>query len=153
MTDVAWRHALRRYMVASLLGHAIWEVVQLPLFTLWHDEPPRQVVIATLHCLAGDLAIASTVLVAALIFAGQQNWPSRDAGRVAALVLLLGIAYTGWSEYSNAIVKRTWSYTPAMPLVPWLGIGITPLLQWLIVPSLALLAASRTPSRVTGSAR
>ncbi len=153
MTDGVWQHALRRYMVASLLGHAIWEVAQLPLYTLWHEATARQVAVATLHCLGGDLAIASTVLVAALVLAGHQNWPGRYAGRVAALVLLLGIAYTGWSEYSNAIVKRTWSYTPAMPLVPWLGIGITPLLQWLIVPSFALLVASRTTSRVTASAR
>ena len=58
-------------------------------------------------------------------------------------MLTFGGAYTGWSEYSNAILRQTWTYTSAMPLVPWLGIGITPLLQWLIIPVLALRAASR----------
>lgn len=153
MIEAIWLSALRRYMATSLLGHAAWEVVQLPLFTLWHEAPPRDVAIATLHCLGGDLAIASTVLVAALVLAGKQNWPSKDAGRVAALVLLFGIAYTSWSEYSNAILRKTWAYTDAMPLVPWLNIGITPLFQWLIVPLLALLAAAWTPSRTGRSAR
>ena len=151
MTGTTWLHALRRYMVASLLGHAIWEVAQLPLFTLWHEAPPREVAIATLHCLGGDLAIASTVLVAVLVSAGKHDWPNCDAGRVAALVILLGVAYTGWSEYSNAILRKTWSYTDAMPLVPWINIGITPLFQWLIVPSIALLAAGWTPRRTGGS--
>ena len=143
MTNAAWLSAVRRYMAVSLLGHAVWEVVQLPLFTLWQDAPPWTVAFAALHCLGGDLAIASTVLVAALVLAGRHDWPSGGAARVAVLVLTFGGAYTGWSEYSNAIVRQTWTYTSAMPLVPWLGIGVTPLLQWLIIPALALRAASR----------
>lgn len=143
MTNAAWLSAVRRYMAVSLLGHAVWEVVQLPLFTLWQDAPPWTVAFATLHCLGGDLAIASTVLVAALVLAGRHDWPSGGAARVAVLVLTFGGAYTGWSEYSNAIVRQTWTYTSAMPLVPWLGIGVTPLLQWLVIPALALRAASR----------
>lgn len=143
MTNTAWLSAVRRYMAVSLLGHAVWEVVQLPLFTLWQEAPPWTVAFAALHCLGGDLAIASTVLVAALALAGRHDWPGGGAGTVAALVLTFGGAYTGWSEYSNAILRQTWTYTSAMPLVPWLGIGITPLLQWLIIPVLALRAASR----------
>lgn len=143
MTHVPWLPAVRRYMAASLLGHAIWEVVQLPLFTLWHEAPPATVAFAVLHCLGGDFAIASTALVAALVLAGPQNWPSGGARNVALLVLFFGGVYTGWSEYSNAIVRQTWTYTSAMPLVPWLGIGVTPLLQWIFVPMVALAAASR----------
>lgn len=143
MTHAPWLSAVRRYMAASLLGHAVWEVLQLPLFTLWHEASPWTIAFATLHCLGGDLAIASTVLVAALAQVGRHNWPSNSAGSVAALVLTFGGGYTGWSEYSNAILKQTWTYTSSMPLVPWLGIGVTPLLQWLIIPVLALRAASR----------
>lgn len=143
MTNATWLPAVRRYMAISLLGHAIWEVAQLPLFTLWYEAPPQAVAFAALHCLGGDLAIASTVLVAALVLAGLQDWPSGGAKSVAMLVLTFGAAYTGWSEYNNALVKQTWTYTSAMPLVPWLDIGVTPLLQWLIIPALALRAASR----------
>lgn len=143
MTGTAWLPALRRYLMSSLLGHAVWEVVQLPLFTLWHEAPPRQIAFAVLHCLGGDLVIATTVLVGTLFVVGRDNWPGEGAGRVALLVIALGVAYTGWSEYSNAILRKTWTYAGIMPLVPWLGIGITPLLQWLIIPSLALRSVSR----------
>lgn len=130
-------------MAVSLLGHAVWEVLQFPLFTLWREAPPWTVAFAALHCLGGDLAIASTVLVAALVLTGRHDWPKDGAVRVAVFVLTFGGAYTAWSEYSNAIVRQTWTYTGAMPLVPWLGIGVTPMMQWLIVPALALRAASR----------
>jgi hypothetical protein len=51
--------------------------------------------------------------------------------------IILGIAYTILSEWLNVEIRRRWSYTPAMPVIPWIGTGLTPLLQWLIVPGLA----------------
>jgi hypothetical protein len=52
--------------------------------------------------------------------------------------LILGAAYTIFSEWLNVEIRHSWSYTAAMPVLPWLGTGLTPLLQWLIVPALAL---------------
>jgi len=52
--------------------------------------------------------------------------------------IVLGAGYTIFSEWLNVEIRRTWSYTAAMPVVPFIGTGLTPLLQWLIVPSLAL---------------
>jgi len=52
--------------------------------------------------------------------------------------IILGAGYTIFSEWLNVEIRRTWSYTASMPVVPFLGTGLTPLLQWLIVPGLAL---------------
>jgi hypothetical protein len=52
--------------------------------------------------------------------------------------IVLGAGYTIFSEWLNVAVRRSWSYTAAMPVVPFLGTGLTPLLQWLIVLSMAL---------------
>ena len=49
-----------------------------------------------------------------------------------------GAAYTIFSEWPNVEIRRSWSYTTAMLVLPWLGTGLMPLLQWLIVPGLAL---------------
>jgi hypothetical protein len=142
MDHAPWLSALRRYLIASVAGHAAWEVLQLPLFTLWREGTPRQIAFATLHCLAGDLVIATSVLVAMLAFVGKPAWPRVSTVPVALGVLLMGTTYTAWSEFNNAIIKQTWSYTDAMPLVPMLKVGVTPILQWLLVPALALWAAS-----------
>jgi len=52
--------------------------------------------------------------------------------------IALGAAYTVFSEWLNVEIRRSWSYAASMPVVPFLGTGLTPLLQWLIVPGLAL---------------
>jgi hypothetical protein len=93
MMNAGWLSAIRRCSADSLLGHAVWEVVQLPLFTLWQEAPLRTVAIAALHCLGGDLAIASAVLVAAPALAGRHDWPSVGTARVAVLVIIFGCAY------------------------------------------------------------
>ena len=57
------------------------------------------------------------------------------AGSIA--VVAFGMAYTVISEWYNVYQARNWAYAPAMPLV--FGIGLAPLLQWLVVPVATLL--------------
>jgi hypothetical protein len=52
--------------------------------------------------------------------------------------ILLGLCYTVFSEWLNTQARQSWSYTEAMPLLPPLGTGLTPFLQWLIVAGIAL---------------
>lgn len=142
MSDLNWLSAIRRYLLTSLLGHAVWEVLQLPLFTLWLEAPTKQIAFATLHCLGGDLVIATSALIGALVIFGRPGWPQVHALPVALTVLCICISYTAWSEYNNALIKRVWTYTDVMPLLPVIKVGVTPMLQWLVVPILALLASS-----------
>jgi len=51
--------------------------------------------------------------------------------------IVLGVAYTTWSEWLNVEVWRNWSYTATMPVLPWIGTGLVPVLQWLVVPGIA----------------
>ena len=63
---------------------------------------------------------------------------------MAFTAIILGAAYTILSEWLNVEIWRSWSYTAAMPVLPLVGTGLTPLLQWLIVPGLAFaLIATR----------
>jgi hypothetical protein len=50
-----------------------------------------------------------------------------------------GAAYTVFSEWLNVEVLRTWSYTALMPRVPLLGTGLSPLVQWVVVPTATLV--------------
>jgi hypothetical protein len=63
---------------------------------------------------------------------------------MALTAILLGLGYSVFSEWLNVPVRQSWSYTEAMPLLPPLGIGLTPFLQWLIVPGIALLFIRKT---------
>ena len=57
------------------------------------------------------------------------------SGLVAAVAMAVGLAYTLGSEYVNTEILRSWAYTDAMPRLPGTRIGLTPVLQWLVVPA------------------
>jgi len=59
------------------------------------------------------------------------------------LIVASGVAYTGFSEWQNATVRQSWSYSHLMPVIPPLGVGLSPMLQWVVIPSLALSVAQR----------
>lgn len=123
-----------------------WEAMHVRLYALWTEVAPAYIAFAVLHCTLGDVLIGASALLLALILSGAAGFAEWRPTRIALLTTLLGTAYTVWSEWMNVTLLRSWSYADAMPRVP-IGdfeIGLTPLLQWLIVPSLALLAAGRT---------
>ena len=51
-----------------------------------------------------------------------------------AATLAIGVGYTVYSEWLNTTVRKAWAYSELMPTLPMLGTGLSPLLQWLIVP-------------------
>ena len=79
----------------------------------------------------------------AIVLLGEPAWPIRAHRRIAALTIGFGVAYTVFSEWLNITVCGTWAYSDLMPVVPVTGIGLSPLLQWVAVPMLALHVARR----------
>ena len=138
-----WLAAFRRYVGVTAAGHLAWETAHVPLYRIWQEGSAAQIAFAIVHCSGGDLLIALSALVGALLLAGSPGWPTERGRGVAALTLAFGVAYTFYSEWLNVSVRGSWSYTEVMPVLPPLGTGLSPILQWLVVPSVALAAASR----------
>ncbi len=140
-----WLGLLRRYLAAILLGNLIWEVLQLPLYTIWQEATLPTLAFAVLHCTLGDVAIAAACLVLALISFGTVDWARevRAYRRVAAVATAIGVAYLVYSEYVNVGAPGRWDYAPEMPRLPPFGTGLAPFLQWLLLPPLAFVHAWR----------
>jgi hypothetical protein len=89
-------------------------------------------------------------LALALVTVGRGAWPAAAHGRVAAVAVTTGVAYTAFSEWLNVAVRRSWAYAEAMPTLPLPGgfaLGLSPLLQWLVVPAVAFWLARRRALR------
>jgi hypothetical protein len=136
-------NALRVYLAVIGVGNLAWEAAHLPLYTLWETGTPGEQWFAVLHCTGGDLLIALTCLSLALVSVGDRAWPLRAHSRVAAVTVILGVGYTTFSEWLNVVVRQSWAYADRMPVLPVLGTGLSPLLQWLVVPLAALALARR----------
>lgn len=115
-------------------------------YSLWITDSWSEITYAVLHCTAGDVMIAALCLLLSLAVAGSTSWPSRRYRVVATATLLLALGYTLFSEWLNTEVRGTWAYRDAMPRLPGLGTGLTPVLQWIVVPALACWWAKPKPS-------
>lgn len=111
----------------------LWEIAQLPLYTIWRTGSTQDIIVAVLHCTAGDVVIASTALLLGLIIVGTNDWPKQRYLPVRVLVVLLGLIYTIYSERVN-VANGVWAYSELMPVFPWLNLGLTPILQWILIP-------------------
>jgi hypothetical protein len=93
------------------------------------------------------VVIAGMSLVAALRLVGHDCWPRARFGIVAALTVAIGVAVIIVIEWLSVEAYRRWAYTEMMPVIPAFGfrLGLSPVLQWLVVPVAGLLANRRAP--------
>lgn len=146
-----WLKTLRCYLAFTFLANVTWEFAHLPLYTIWDTGSPSELVFAAAHCTLGDLIIATMTLVLCVLLVGDTRWPQAGYVRVATMTTGAGVAYTIFSEWLNLVVRASWAYAPEMPVIPLIGIGLSPLLQWVMIPLLGFWIAR--PSALTAGAR
>jgi hypothetical protein len=96
------------YLAFVAIGNLLWETAQLPLYTVWVHGSMRDLTIAVLHCWAGDLMIATSCLLTALLLVAR-GWPASSRKRVALLTVALGLGYAVYSEWVNVVVRHSWA--------------------------------------------
>lgn len=139
-----------RFVPLLVAGNLVWEIFQLPFYTLWQEGTPRSRAFAVAHCTIGDVMIGTMALLISVMLFGRRGWPRFGHERVLAAATSAGIAYTVLSEWVNTQVTMNWQYAESMFQMPPLGTGIAPLFQWIVVPPLAYWLAiviDRTQTR------
>lgn len=139
----AWRLiGLRFFPVLAVLS-LLWEVVHLPLFTIWREGNPEKLAFAVVHCTLGDIAIGISALLLALIVVragAPRTWPRV---KLIAAATALAVVYTIFSEWINTSLLESWGYSSRMPVLPFTGTGLSPFLQWLVIVPLTLILSLR----------
>ncbi|MBA3325620.1 MAG: hypothetical protein H0T41_10315, partial [Rhodobacteraceae bacterium] len=125
---------LRRYMIFVAVANLGWEFAHMPLYTLWQTGTAYEIAFAALHCTDGDVLIALSAVVLALFLVGSPAWPAARRGHVIALTVFFGLAYTLFSEWLNIEVRGSWAYSDLMPVIPFIDAGLSPVLQWIVIP-------------------
>ncbi len=139
-----FRDVLKRllhWVVLALALHGLWEAAQLPLYTLWEDTNRQRVLSYLFHCIAGDVLITTTLFLSVAALFRDSAWPAHRPWRGGLVMIAAGLAYTVFSEWHNVYQLRAWSYAASMPLVA--GVGLAPLMQWLVVPILMIVIFRR----------
>lgn len=131
--------------VFSLLLIFPWELLHAPLFEGMAAAPHSVVISACLQATLGDLVIVLLAHASVVVVKRRRRWvlaPSRRevVGFVAVVVGITAMIewLATWGHWA-----QTWAYSSAMPLIPGVGLGISPLLQWVVVPPTVLWFARR----------
>ena len=115
-----------------------WEIAQVRLYTLWTEADGLTVAWSLFHCTLGDVWIAFALFALTGMVLRHSDWPASRPWTGGAMVVTGALAYTAWSEWYNVYRAGSWGYSASMPLI--FGIGLSPLLQWLILPPVMVVA-------------
>lgn len=129
-----WLGTLRRYIAIVAAANVAWEIVQLPLYTIWKSGTVGEIAFAVVHCTGGDVLIGTASLLGALLLFGRPGWPNERYAVVASMTVGAGVTYTIFSEWLNTKVRGSWAYSELMPVLPVLDVGFSPLAQWIVIP-------------------
>jgi hypothetical protein len=117
--------------------HFAWEMAQHNLYFLMRSVPFWR---ATEICAKGTLGdlVITTIAFPAAAKVGGRHWPLLRRRLSPTLIFLaVGMLLTiGYESY--AISTGRWTYDERMPQI--FGIGLSPLLQWIFVPLLEIVA-------------
>ena len=138
------RRAIARTALWSALAFVLnlaWEIAHVRLYTIGMEADGLRIAWSVFHCSLGDVVIALAMFALAGIVLWRADWPVSHPWAGGAIVVTGAMAYTVWSEWHNVYRAGNWGYTVEMPLI--FGIGLSPLLQWLILPPAMVFAYRR----------
>jgi hypothetical protein len=105
-----------------------------------HSRGWWYVIWTRLHCTVGDLMILlSSFWITSIVFQ-TRFWIRKPKLVATSVFFVIGFVYTLFSEWHNTTVE-SWEYSPGMPV--FLGIGLSPLLQWSVIPPILVFIVQR----------
>lgn len=138
-----WR-PLAAFFGSSFVLHLLWENLQAPLYSCYQSF--WQCFWICLYATAtGDMIFMLTIYAALAVIHRDWQWV-RDPGAyrhpatwilAVGIGLILAVSFELWAVH----VAHRWQYTEFMLIVPFVQIGLTPVLQMIIIPLLAIYSS------------
>ena len=128
-------------LIFALLLNYPWEFLQAPFFQEMPGATHWEAVKVCTRAAFGDSVIMLIAYCSVAVAVSDRWWiqaPSRTQmlGFIAA-----GVAITVAIEHfaiRSTLPAWGWRYADTMPTLPVVGVGLTPLLQWILLPPLAI---------------
>ena len=126
------------FILFMFLLHFSWEILQAPLFARMPVMSHWQATLVCLKATFGDIGIALAAFSAGALLDRNVTWFLHPSTRAFVAYMATGVLFTIVFEWHAVYWANRWAYSSLMPVVPLHGIGASPLLQWLVIPPVAL---------------
>ena len=133
----------------SFVLHFVWEFLQVPTYAGMAEMNHWDGVKLCTSATVGDVGFALTAFWITSAASRSRQWIAAPKVWQIALFVAVGIGLTVGFEHYYTQVSGRWHYSDLMPLVPPFGTGLSPLVQWILIPLLVLSLARRiVPERL-----
>jgi hypothetical protein len=122
----------------AFLLNFVWEMLQVPFFRGMTQAPHWDALLICLQATLGDVGIALAAFGTIAWLGRDRHWPTRSRPAQIAAFALIGILITTAFEWLATQVWSLWRYSELMPMVPFLGVDLVPLLQWIVLAPLVI---------------
>ena len=139
----------QRYIALALIALAlnvIWERVHMPLYSSYEALGQGWTLIAWVGL--GDAMYTLCIACAIAAWKRDLNWLHRAGPLEYVSAGVLGLLTAIFIEYKAMLLHR-WSYSAGMPILPYLNLGLSPLLQLSLLVPLSVYLTKRY-SQISG---
>jgi hypothetical protein len=126
----------------SFLLNFAWEVLQTPFF-IDISVKISTIIWYRFHCTLGDVVISIGCFWLVALISKSRTWILNPTKAKLLLFVAFGVSYTIFSEIKNVSLYKLWNYSDLMPVIPYIEVGIVPLIQWIIIPPILILIVRR----------
>jgi hypothetical protein len=119
----------------TFILHLIWENVQMPLY-FGYTSFGQHFMICFVGTL-GDLAFTLFVYLIIGLLKEDFDWISKINKNDFVVLILVGFLFAVGIEWRALLFDR-WKYTTVMPIIPYFKVGLTPILQMIILLPLSI---------------
>ncbi|MBO6638112.1 MAG: hypothetical protein JJ920_13180 [Roseitalea sp.] len=127
----------------SFTLHYVWEFLQVPTYAGMADMNHWDGIKVCTSATVGDVGFALTAFWITALIARSRRWMADPKLWQIGVFVAVGIALTVGFEYYYTEVSLRWTYSDLMPRVPPFGTGLSPLIQWIVVPLLVVSLTRR----------
>lgn len=144
MSRTRWRAftELPEFNVAvfALLLNYPWEFSQVPLFAGMADAPHWDAIRICAIATLGDIVIMLIAYWLVAVIARSRFWIATPTAAQLMMFVAVGVAITVLIELLalRGWWFSSWDYSPLMPVIPGIGVGLSPLAQWVVLPLLTV---------------
>lgn len=132
---------IRLQMYLFLLAvplHLTWEVAQIEAY----DFPETSLMTVAIGCFVPSLGDSLMTLV--IYWAGwmtfrDSQWVLHPGMRGYLFMMSIGLILAVLIEWNALFLTGAWAYNERMITIPMLGVGLLPVLQMLVLPSVTVL--------------
>ncbi len=125
--------SIRRFIAVLIIAgllHLVWEYAHQPLYTGYEALGSGWTL--ALWATAGDVMYTLLMLLILSAWRRGFGWIMRARSADYSALALLSAGVALGVEYKALHLQR-WGYAESMPLVPVLGVGVSPVLQMIVI--------------------